>query len=40
MTPVVVIPFAYVLEHERPTWHSLVGALVAISGVIGLVASR
>ncbi len=40
MTPVVVIPFAYVLEHERPTWQSLVGALIAISGVIGLVAFR
>lgn len=39
-TPVVVIPLAMVFEHERPTWHSLTGGVIAVGGVIGLVLSR
>ena len=40
MTPIVVIPFAFVIEGERPTPHSLVGGAIAVAGVIGLVLSR
>ena len=39
MTPIVVIPFAYVFEGERPTTQSLLGGLVAIGGVVALVLS-
>jgi drug/metabolite transporter (DMT)-like permease len=40
ITPIVVIPFALVLEGERPTIHSLVGGTVAVAGVVGLTLSR
>ncbi len=40
ITPIVVIPFAIVLEGERPTVHSLVGGIIAVVGVIGLTLSR
>jgi drug/metabolite transporter (DMT)-like permease len=33
---VVVIPFAYLIEKERPTLHSVVGGVIAVSGVIAL----
>jgi drug/metabolite transporter (DMT)-like permease len=36
MTPVVIIPFAWVFESERPNARSLLGGLVAVAGVIGL----
>jgi drug/metabolite transporter (DMT)-like permease len=36
ITPVVVIPFAYLIERERPTLHSVVGGVIAVSGVIAL----
>jgi len=39
-TPVVVVPLAMVFEHERPTWHSLTGGVIAVAGVVGLVLSR
>jgi drug/metabolite transporter (DMT)-like permease len=39
-TPVIVIPLAMVFEHERPTWHSLTGGVIAVAGVVGLVLSR
>jgi drug/metabolite transporter (DMT)-like permease len=40
ITPIVVIPFAWAIEGERPTVHSLVGGLIAVGGVIGLTLSR
>lgn len=40
LTPVVVIPFAFVLEKERPTLHSLIGAIIGVAGVIGLTLAR
>jgi len=33
-TPLVIIPFSYWLEGERPTPRSLLGALIAVGGVI------
>jgi drug/metabolite transporter (DMT)-like permease len=35
-TPIVVIPFAYFFEGERPSLPSLLGGIVAVSGVIAL----
>lgn len=35
-TPLVIIPFSYWLEGERPTVHSLLGAVIAVGGVIAL----
>jgi drug/metabolite transporter (DMT)-like permease len=40
ITPIVVIPFAYVFERERPTLHSLVGGVIAVAGVVGLILSK
>jgi drug/metabolite transporter (DMT)-like permease len=40
ITPIVIIPFAFVLERERPTVHSLVGGGIAVGGVIALALSR
>ncbi|HVV02173.1 MAG TPA: DMT family transporter [Verrucomicrobiae bacterium] len=39
-TPIVVIPFAWVAEGERPTWKSLVGGGIAAAGVAALTTSR
>jgi drug/metabolite transporter (DMT)-like permease len=39
-TPIVVIPFAFAFEGERPTRHSLAGGAIAVAGVIALVLSR
>ena len=36
ITPIVVIPFAFLLEGERPTPHSLIGGAIAVGGVIAL----
>ncbi|ATC63472.1 hypothetical protein CMV30_05610 [Nibricoccus aquaticus] len=35
-TPLVIIPFSYWLEGERPTPRSILGALLAVAGVIAL----
>jgi drug/metabolite transporter (DMT)-like permease len=35
-TPLVIIPLAFWLEKERPSRRSLVGALIAVSGAVGL----
>ncbi len=35
-TPLVIIPFSYWLEGERPTRRSILGALIAVGGVIAL----
>ena len=40
ITPVVVIPFAFVLEGKKPTLHSLFGGIVAVAGVIALTLAR
>jgi len=40
MTPIVVIPFAWFFENEKPTRHSLAGALISVTGVIGLTLNR
>jgi len=40
MTPIVVIPFALVVEGERPTASSLVGGAIAVAGGIGLTLVR
>jgi drug/metabolite transporter (DMT)-like permease len=39
-TPIVIIPFAFALEGERPNLHSLVGGIIAVAGTIGLCLSR
>lgn len=36
MAPLVVIPFTYLFEGDRPGWRSLVGAILAVAGVAGL----
>jgi drug/metabolite transporter (DMT)-like permease len=40
ITPIVVIPFTFFLEGERPTLHSLVGGAIAVAGVVILTLSR
>ncbi len=40
ITPIVIIPFALVLEGERPTVRSLVGGAIAVGGVIALALAR
>jgi drug/metabolite transporter (DMT)-like permease len=39
-TPIVVIPFAWYSEGEKPTWKSLAGGILAVIGVISLVRAR
>lgn len=39
-TPLVIIPFTYWLEGERPTPRSILGALLAVGGVITLSTAR
>lgn len=36
LTPVTIIPFAQRFENEKPSARSLIGGLIAVSGVIGL----
>lgn len=36
MTPLLVIPFTYWFEGDRPGWRSLAGGFLAVLGVIGL----
>ena len=36
ITPLVIIPFAYRFEGERPSRHSLVGGALAVSGAVAL----
>lgn len=40
ITPIVIIPFALVMEGERPTPRSLVGGCIAVTGVIALALAR
>jgi drug/metabolite transporter (DMT)-like permease len=39
-TPIVIIPFAWFVEGERPSLRSILGAVVAISGAVALVLLR
>ncbi len=39
-TPIVVIPFSFLIEGERPTIHSLVGGVIAVGGVVALAMTR
>jgi drug/metabolite transporter (DMT)-like permease len=38
VTPIVVIPLAYFFEGERVSWRSFLGGVVAVGGVIALIA--
>lgn len=40
MTPLLVIPYTYVFEGDRPGWRSLAGGVMAVLGVIGLALHR
>lgn len=40
MAPLVVVPFTYVFEGDRPRWRSLAGGVLAVVGVIGLAMLR
>lgn len=35
-TPLAIMPFTFLLEGDRPTWRSLVGAVIAVAGVVAL----
>ena len=39
-TPIVIIPFAWFVEGERPSLRSILGAVVAIAGAVALVLLR
>lgn len=39
-TPLVIVPFSYWLEGERPTQRSIIGGIVAVAGVIALSSTR
>lgn len=39
-TPIVVIPFAWLMEGDRPTPRSIVGGVIAVAGAVALAASR
>jgi drug/metabolite transporter (DMT)-like permease len=40
MTPIVLLPMTRIVEGEKIGIRSLVGAVIAVSGVIGLTFSR
>jgi drug/metabolite transporter (DMT)-like permease len=40
MSPLVVVPFTYLFEGDRPGWRSLAGGVLAVLGVIGLALHR
>jgi drug/metabolite transporter (DMT)-like permease len=39
-TPLVIIPFSYLLEGERPSVRSLAGGAVAVAGAVALTLVR
>jgi len=39
-TPIVVIPFAFLLEGDRPGPRSLWGGIIAVAGAVALAMSR
>jgi len=36
MSPIVVMPFAFAMDGERPSVHSIIGGVIAVAGVIAL----
>ena len=40
VTPIVIIPFAWYIEGERPTVRSLAGGAVAVLGAVALAVGR
>jgi drug/metabolite transporter (DMT)-like permease len=36
-TPLLVMPLSYWLEQDRPGWRGVLGAIIAVAGVIGMV---
>lgn len=36
-TPVLIIPLAWAIDGDRPTLRSLIGAIIAVAGVVGMV---
>ena len=39
-TPLVILPFSYLLEHERPSRRSLAGGVIAVVGAVALTLAR
>jgi drug/metabolite transporter (DMT)-like permease len=39
-TPLVIIPFSYLLEGERPSRRSLAGGAIAVAGAVALALAR
>jgi drug/metabolite transporter (DMT)-like permease len=35
-TPLLVIPFTYLIEHDRPRVRSLIGGAIAVAGAVAL----
>jgi drug/metabolite transporter (DMT)-like permease len=35
-SPLVIMPFTFALEGDKPTWRSFIGAIIAVAGVIAL----
>ena len=40
LTPLIIIPFSWHIEGERPSFRSLLGGVVAVAGVVGLTFAR
>jgi drug/metabolite transporter (DMT)-like permease len=40
LTPLIIIPFSWHIEGERPSARSLIGGVVAVAGVVGLTFTR
>jgi drug/metabolite transporter (DMT)-like permease len=40
LVPVAVIPLAWWLEGDRPSWRGIVGGMLAVGGVVGIALSR
>lgn len=39
-TPLVIMPFAFAMEGDKPTWRSFLGATIAVIGVVALALHR
>lgn len=39
-TPLVIMPFSFAMEKDRPTWRSFAGAVIAVVGVVVLAMHR
>lgn len=40
MTPLLVVPYTWLFEGDRPGWRSLAGGVAAVAGVVGLALAR